>query len=151
MPSIDEDIKIGPREAPKKPQAETVRNLTKDRTLLVAQLTAEAPIEPEIATDLKTIEDVFKRFMPETSAEFKGEDGQFQTEVVKFTSLGGFGPKGVMKQSEFLMNIQQEIDLVDDLIRQLRSNSALQKVLENPDTKEAFLNALGAMIDELPE
>ena len=39
----------------------------------------------------------------------------------------------------------------DYIIKQLKSNKALKTVLENPETKAAFLQALQSMVQEIDE
>lgn len=149
--TIDKDISIGAKEADKQPQSEAMRNLTKDRTLYVGQLTSEPSFEPEVITGLKTMQDVFDHFQPKATVEFKDKDGQAQEEDLEFKNLADFGPKGIAKSSDFLMNLDLEQDFLEDLIRQLKSNRTLQTTLENSETREAFLNALDALISEIPD
>lgn len=151
MPGIDDEIKVGAKDAPKEKPAAAIRNLKKDRTLIVTSLTSEAPIEPEVVSGLKTMDDVFKHFKPEASVEFEDKDGQQHEETIHFENLADFTPKGISKQSEFLLSLQLEQDFMGDLIKQLKSNKTLQKVLEDPETKEEFLKVLDALINKIPE
>lgn len=42
-----------------------------------------------------------------------------------------------------------DIEFADRMEKSLRSNKVLQRVLENPATREAFVNSLSAMLDDL--
>jgi hypothetical protein len=151
MRSLDEEIKIGAREAKQKMAAEAIRNLNKNRTLIAMQLTSEESLEPEVVSGLKTMEDVFKHFNPTASINFEDEEGAQQTEDVDFKNLADFTPNGISQKSDFLMKLELEQDFLGDLIRQLKSNKTLRKIMEDPETKEAFLNALDHWINEIPD
>jgi hypothetical protein len=151
MPSLDEEIKVGAREAKQKMAAEAIRNINKNRSLIALQLTAEESLDPEVVEGLKTMDEVFEKFNPNASIDFEDEEGSQQTEEVYFKSLADFTPKGISQQSDFLMNLELEQDFLDDLIRQLKSNKTLRKILEDAETKEAFLGALDAWIEEIPD
>jgi hypothetical protein len=151
MPSLDEEIKVGAREAKQKMAAEAIRNINKNRTLIALQLTADESLDPEVVEGLKTMDEVFNKFNPNASIDFEDEEGNQQTEEVYFKNLADFTPKGISQQSDFLMNLELEQDFLGDLIRQLKSNKTLRKILEDPQTKEAFLGALDGWINEIPD
>ena len=131
--------------------AEAIRNINKNRTLIAMQLTADESLEPEVAEGLTTMDEVFEKFNPNANIDFEDEEGNQQTEEVSFKNLADFTPKGISQQSDFLMNLELEQDFMGDLIRQLKSNKTLRKILEDPETKEAFLSALDVWIKEIPD
>ncbi len=53
------------------------------------------------------------------------------------------------QNSPFLHNLDTQKTFYEGLVTQLRSNKVLQRVLENPESKKAFINALEALNDEL--
>ena len=98
---------------------------------------------------LKTPEAVFAHFKPEVAVDFENAQGGSVPEKLHFASLGDFGKKGIISQSNFLQNLASETDDLQKLLRQLKSNKILKTALENPETKVAFLAAIQAMMDEL--
>lgn len=128
----------------------TVDFISINRTLLVQKLTDNTPIRPIIVRDLTSIEAVFAHFKPKVNIEFKDNQGNIHFETLRFTSIEDFGKKGIVKQSHFLQsqNYYSEDDL-QELLRQLRANIALRKMLKDVDAKEAFLAVIRIMMDEL--
>ena len=49
----------------------------------------------------------------------------------------------------FASSLNAEKQFADRMEKSLRSNKVLQRVLENPTTRDAFVNALSVMLDEL--
>ena len=65
--------------------------------------------------------------------------------------LADFDVKSLTNQSPFLKNLSIENDAYLKVIRQLKTNKSLSKVIENPETRAAFVNALRALAFELDE
>lgn len=57
--------------------------------------------------------------------------------------------KKMTEQSPFLSGLNAEKQFADRMEKSLRSNKVLQRVLENPETRKAFVNTLSIMLDEL--
>lgn len=129
--------------------SEAIANIPENRSLIVELLTAEDPIEPKAVTGLSSIEDVFAHFNPNIDIEFEDEQGQPVKENLKFSSVADFGVKSITSNSAFLSKLNMQKDFYETLSKQLRSNKVLQRVLENPETKEAFIAALGTLKSEL--
>lgn len=144
------DYEIGGNEV-KIDGSEAISQIPDNRTLLVEQLTAEEPSNPEAVEKLNTVEDVFAHFRPNIDVEFETEDGQPVKENMKFTNVGDFSVKNMTEQSAFLSDLNQQNSFYETLTKQLRSNKVLQRVLENAETKEAFINALMQLKDELED
>lgn len=123
--------------------------ISPNKTLYVQKLTYDDPIKPEIVEDLQKIEDVFAHFKPEVDVELNKEDGSTVKENFKFGGLGDFDVKSLTNQSPFLKNLNLENDAFLKIIKQLKSNKSLKNVVENPETKEAFVNSLKSLIAEL--
>ncbi|GGF26668.1 type VI secretion system contractile sheath small subunit [Hymenobacter cavernae] len=128
---------------------EAITDIPLNRTLLVQKLTADPPLRAQIVEGLRTPEAVFAHFKPEVEVEFEKEDGSVIPETLQFQSLGDFGKKGIINQSEFLQDLNTQADDLQKLLRQLKSNKILKTALENPETKAAFLATIQAMISEL--
>lgn len=141
---------IGGQEVPKD-ASEGIADIPMNRTLMLEKLTADDPVKPKIVEGLKTVDEVFANFKPQVEVEFQKEDGAFQSEKLNFANLGDFGAKGITNQSAFLKDMELKKNEFAKIIKQLKSNKALKTVLENPDTKASFLQALQAMVQEIDD
>ena len=140
---------IGGQERKLDNASEAISDIPLNRTLLVQKLTTNSPLRPEVVEGLKTPEAVFAHFKPEVAIEFENAQGATVPEKLRFASLGDFGKKGIINQSNFLQGLASETEDLQKLLRQLKSNKILKAALENPETKAAFLAAVQAMMDEL--
>lgn len=129
--------------------SEGIANLPDNRSLIVEHLTSDEPVSPEAATGLTSIESVFAHFQPNVDVEFENADGQPVKENLRFANVGDFSVKNMTQQSEFLSQLNQEKDFYTAVEKQLRTNKVLQRALEDPETKAAFIAALMAARAEL--
>lgn len=129
--------------------SESIADIPFNRTLLVEKLTNEDPINPELAQGLNTIEDVFDHFKPNIDVEFENEDGQDIVENFKFRTVADFLTKNMMQNSPYLKDLSGQKEFYNKTIKQLRSNKILQKVLQNEESKAAFIEALKGLMTEL--
>jgi hypothetical protein len=83
--------------------------------------------------------------------EFETEEGNSVNEVLRFQSLAGFGKQGIIRQSPFLQNMNDEVIDLQKMIKQFKSNKILRTVLENQEAKEHYLSALKALAKELED
>ncbi|OEK09825.1 hypothetical protein A8C32_09955 [Flavivirga aquatica] len=129
--------------------SESISDIPSNRTLLVQKLTNEPPVTPEAIHNLKTVEEVFEKFAPKVKLEFQDENGADVKEEMSFKNLGDFGAKSIKSNSDFLnkLNIEKEQNI--KISRQLSSNRALKKALENTDTKAAIIELLEASLKEI--
>ena len=123
--------------------------ISPNKTLFIQKLTYDDPIKPEIVEDLQKIEDVFEHFQPQVDVELNKEDGSSIKENFKFGGLGDFDVKNLTNQSPYLKNLNNENDAYLKILKQLKSNKSLKNVVENADTKEAFINSLKSLIEEI--
>lgn len=128
---------------------ESIADIPSNRTLIVQKLTDEAPVAPECVYGLETVDDVFKRFEPSVETEYTDAEGNEIKEIVKFSGLGDFDAKKIMENSDFLSKLDIEREQSIKIARQLTSNRALQKALENPDTKQAIMEVIESSIQEI--
>lgn len=70
-------------------------------------------------------------------------------ENFRFRNVGDFSVNKMTEHSPFLSGLNTEKQFADRMEKSLRSNKVLQRVLENPATRGAFVNALAAMLDDL--
>lgn len=129
--------------------SESIANIPENRSLIVEHLTSDDPVNPQAVPGLTTIEEVFAHFQPNIDVDFENEEGQPVKENFKFQTVADFGIKNMTQQSPFLGNLNMQKEFYEMLIKQLRSNKVLQRVLENPESKEAFIAALNSLKSEL--
>lgn len=129
--------------------SEAIAAIPENRTLVVEQLTSEEPVNPEVVSGLTSIDHVFDHYKPQVDLELENAEGQTVNETLHFNSVGGFSVKNMTAQSEFLSKLSTEKDFHENLKKQLRTNKVLQKALENPETKQAFLASLKEILAEL--
>lgn len=131
------------------PVGEGFVEISPNKTLFVQKLTNEAPIKPELVEGLQTVEEVFEHFKPNCDVDLDKEDGSTVKENFQFSGLGDFDTKNLINQSAYLKNLSLENDAYLKIIKQLKTNKSLKNVIENPETKTAFINALKALAFEL--
>jgi len=142
---------IGGEERKANNASEAISDIPLNRTLFVEKFTSDAAIQPDVIHDIKNIDDVFAYYKPETEIEFDREDGSSINEVLRFRNLAHFGKQGIVSQSPFLQNLNDEVSDLQKLIKQFKSNKILKTVLENQEAKENYLAALRALIQELDD
>ncbi|WP_116106525.1 type VI secretion system contractile sheath small subunit [Lewinella sp. IMCC34191] len=130
---------------------EAMADIPKNRTILTADLTDKPATRPEMTYELETIEDVFEHFQPNVKMEFSDAEGASINEELHFTNLGDFGDKALLRQSEFLGKISQQRANYSTFATRLQNNKVLQRVLSDPDKKEAYLTVLRSMLQELED
>ncbi|MDG1331758.1 MAG: type VI secretion system contractile sheath small subunit [Crocinitomicaceae bacterium] len=133
----------------KKDASEAISNIPSNRTLLIQKLTNETPVTPEAIYKLETVEQVFEKFAPKLEIEFQDENGSDVKETMNFKNLGDFNPKAMKENSAFLNKLNVEKEQNTKITRQLTSNRALKKALDNPETRTAIIETLEASLAEL--
>jgi len=128
--------------------SETMAEIAPNKTLFVQKLTANDPIKPQVV-NIQTVEEAFEVFKPNVDVEFNKQDGTTAKENLKFSNVGSFGVKNIINESSYLKNVNTEHESYLKIMKQLKSNKALKTVVESPETKEAFVNALRALATEL--
>ena len=126
-----------------------IAEIAKNRSMLVAKLTSDPAIKPEVVTGLTNPEDVFEHFKPNVEVGFEDEEGAEKKEQLKFKNLGDFGKKGIVNQSDFLKTLDAQQENNQKFIKQLKSNKILKAMLANPEAKAAYIETLKSLIEEL--
>ena len=147
---IDDYIGIGGN-AVEQEANEGIADIPGNRTLMVNQMTAEEPGVPEIVDHLYTIEDVFKYFDPNIDVNFLDKEGQDVTENFQFSNVWDFSVKSMTQRSPFLNNLSIRKEFYEKVVKQLRSNKVLQRVIANNDTKAAMLIILKELKKQVEE
>ncbi len=130
--------------------SEAMAEIASNKTLFIQKLTSEDPIRPQ-AVNLQSTDQVFEHFSPNIDVEFEKQDGSSVTENLRFSNVGSFSVKNIVNDSQYLKNVNLEHESYLKVLKQLKTNKALKTVIDNPDTKEAFVNALRALAAELEE
>ena len=128
---------------------EALNEIPQNRTLIAGKLTPNAPVKPEVVEGLNTIEDIFEHFEPELKIPFEDKDGGTVNETMKFKDLGDFGKKGIINNSVFLKELEIESDQYKKIIKQLKTNKILKSALQDPEAKEALVQTIDALINEI--
>lgn len=145
---MDSNYGIGGNEV-KTDASEAFADIPQNRTLMMEKLTQDAPVKPQIVHGLQTIEQVFDQFKPEVEVEFSDANGMARKESLRFANLGDFGVKGITEQSAFLKDVTTQQDQYQKIIKQLKTNKILKSALENSDAKQALLDSIHSLIQEL--
>lgn len=143
------EVEIGGQLVPQQ-SFEAIANISSNKTLLVQKLTTK-PTKLEPVKGLKTLDEVFNYFKPAIEVEFENENGALRKEELKFTSLLDFKKEGIINQSEFLQKLQAKQDAHNSIIKKLKTNKILKTALQNPESKQGFLQALQALINEIDQ
>jgi len=142
------DYQVGGN-AVKMDASEGMADISMNRSLFVQKLTADDPIRPEAVYDLKTVEEVFDHYKPKVEVDFETQDGTSKSEELHFNSVADFKASNMVSQSPLLQGLNNEKDEYQKLMKQLKTNKLVRNVIENPETKAAFMNALQTLINEL--
>lgn len=128
---------------------ESIAEIPSNRTLFVQKLTDEAPVNPEAVYGLETVEDIFERFNPTVQLEHQDQEGTPVVETMSFHNLGDFGAKNLKENSPFLSQLDVEKEQYVKIARQLSSNRALLKAVENAETRSAMIELLEKAVEEI--
>lgn len=143
------EVEIGGQLVPQQ-SFEAIAQIASNRTMLVQQLTSR-PGKPEPVYGLKNIDEVFSYFQPNTKVEFENADGISINEELKFNSLSDFKKEGLVAQSNFLKELNEQQDTYQGIIKQLKRNKILKTALQNSEARAAFLQSLQILIQELEQ
>lgn len=128
---------------------EAISHIQENRSLIVSKLTEEEPYTPEVVRGLKTVEDVFKHFKPSVNVQHETEDGTLIDEEFRFNTIGDFTPKSLTQNSEYLKKLSIEQEQYNKILRQLKNNKILRKILQDETTRNALVDVLKDVADEL--
>ncbi|WP_413511005.1 hypothetical protein [Myroides odoratus] len=130
---------------------EAIQEIQGNKSLLVAKLTTEEVMAPEIVTGLKTVDDVFKYYAPTVEVEHETLEGQTIKEAFRFANVGDFTPKKIVENSSFLKGLKVDEEQFNKVVKQLRINKVLRKLLEDEQAKQAFIDTIQRIAKELEE
>lgn len=128
---------------------EAIQEIQENKTLIISKLTENEPIHPEMISGLKTVEEVFRHFKPAIAVDQETADGKTIKEDFKFATLADFTPKNITNQSPFLKNLHLQQEQYNKIVRQLKANKVLKSMLDDEQSRKAFVAALKAVAQEL--
>ncbi len=128
---------------------EAIQEIQGNKSLLVAKLTTEDTVSPEIVTGLKTVEEVFNYYAPTMEVEHETPEGLTVKEEFRFKNLGDFTPKKMVENSPFLKGLKVDEEQYNKIVKQLRVNKVLRKMLEDDAAKSEFAETLRIIAKEL--
>lgn len=129
--------------------SEAINEISGNKTLIAQKLTDDEPLMPEAVKGLTTVEEVFAYFKPNIDVSYETEDGRDVQENLLFSNLGDFTAKKITERSPFLMDLNAQREQYAKITKQLKSNKVLRSMLENPETRQAFIDALQSLAAEL--
>ena len=130
---------------------EAIKDLTENRTMIVQKLTQSPPSKPVVVENLKNIGDVFDEYKPSAEVTFKDKEGGSINEELNFRSLADFSLDGITEQSNFLKDLKTQSEVYQLIIRELKNNNKLKKVLADGGGKTALVKAMYAILKEIEE
>ncbi len=128
---------------------EAIQNIQENKSMIVSQLTTDESYVPEVVTGLKTMEDVFRHFQPSVNVQHEAEDGNVVEEEFRFQTLSDFTPKSLTQKSAYLQQLSMEQEQYNKIVRQLKTNKILRNMLENEQSRAAFVEVLKNVAQEL--
>ena len=131
--------------------SEAMSQFDLNRTLLVQKLTGDDPVKPEMVSGLRTVDEVFEKFNPNIDCEFEGADGSTKEENISFTNVGDFSANSITNNSDFLNNLKVQNEQYLKILKKVKSHKILQTVMKDEVAKEAFVNSLKGMLQEIEE
>ena len=139
-------------DAPDEETGGKVNAISQNKTLYIGQFT-DSVYEPELFQEAETIDDVFKKFKPQTSVEFQTEDGGVLEETISFNNMKDFevnnGSGQLVQNSSFLLQTKSNIDANAKMRKNIEQNKRLRDIIGNTESKEELRNVLQSLLDEL--
>ncbi|MFN8406948.1 MAG: hypothetical protein U0X71_05650 [Sphingobacteriaceae bacterium] len=129
--------------------SEGINSIANNRTLIAQKLTDKAPTKPEVVEGLTTVEAVFEHFKPSVNVEMETEEGMEVKETIGFTNVGDFNPKSLIERSAYLNEVNDRKSAYVQILKQIKTNKVLQKIINSPENKAALLSALEELVAEL--
>lgn len=144
--SIQDPVGVSMKE--EKPN-EAISDIANNKTMIIAKLTDELPLSPDINTEVSTMKELFDQYKPSVNVSFKDKNDAPVEEKLTMENLGDFGKNGIVKKSKFLQQLDQEKKDYQSMLNIIKSNKILEKVLANPESKDAYIAVLKDLINEI--
>jgi len=131
-----------------------IQYLNPNRTAMLLALQEDCPAEPEEMViegkDTYSIKNMFKKVQPaiEVSLKTGDETDPIQDAKIGFNSIKSFEPDDIMEAVPLLRGLKDKQDLIHRL-EQLMQEAAFQKILKDPEKKQALVGFLRAVISDI--
>lgn len=131
-----------------------VSDLKSNKALYIDMFSTDLDGKEGLCTPQK-IQDVFNYFEPSVNVTFNDAEGADVEETLHFHQLKDFEANGgngnLVKNSEFLHSIKQDIDINSKILDQLRRNAKLKSILKEAGSRQELITMLQGMIEELKQ
>lgn len=133
-----------------------IQYLNPNRTAMLLALEADCPTEPDEmliqGKDTYSIKNMFKKVKPSIDVSLKTGDeaNPIQDTKIDFNSIKNFEPEDIMEAVPLLRDLKDKQDLIHRL-EQLMQEAAFQKILKDPEKKQALVGFLRSVISDIEE
>jgi len=131
-----------------------IQYLHPNRTAMLLALEDSCPTEPDqmviTGKDTHSIGNMFKKVKPSIEVSLKtGDETNPREDVtIDFTSIKNFEPEDIMGAVPLLRDLKDKQDLIHRL-EQLMQEAAFQKILNDPEKKQALVGFLRSVIADI--
>jgi len=141
---------LGAQERVKKDASIPVELLPSNKILYCARLNKDE--EPDLTpTKCANLKEVFEKFQPSFDVELETAEGEPMLADFEIRAMKDFTSKELIEKNEHLQKTYYSKEMMADLDKQLKKNTALLKTVQDKDKKDALLKVLQYYIDLLSE
>jgi len=121
---------------------EKVVEIPFNRVLFTGKFTDVNPTKPELAQEVRSLSQLFEYYKPIVKVPFRNAAGKTFAESFRFHSIDDFAIRAMEGQSNYISALERKRTQQQKIVRQLRSNTQLQQVLNDPEQREALREKL---------
>jgi len=141
---------LGAQERVKKDASIPVELLPSNKILYCTRLNKDE--EPDLTpTKCANLKEVFEKFQPSFDVELETAEGEPMLADFEIRAMKDFTSKELIEKNEHLQKTYYSKEMMADLDKQLKKNTALLKTVQDKDKKDALLKVLQYYIDLLSE
>jgi len=141
---------LGASERVKRDDSMPVELLPSNKLLYCAKLNNDESADPA-PVRCNNLKEVFEKFRPGFSVELDTVEGEQVNADFEIKAMKDFTSKELIEKNEHLQKTYYSKEMMSDLDKQLKKNTALKKILSDPEKKAALLAAARYYIDLLGE
>jgi predicted component of type VI protein secretion system len=141
---------LGATERVKKDDSIPVELLPSNKILYAARLNSDE--DPDVTpTKCTNLKEVFEKFRPSFDVELETDQGEPVNADFEIHAMKDFSPKELIEKNDYLQKTYYAKEMMADLEKQLKKNKPLQKILQDPEKKDALLKVMQYYVDLLSE
>lgn len=141
---------LGATERVKKDDSIPVELLPSNKILYAARLNSDE--DPDVTpTKCTNLKEVFEKFRPSFDVELETDQGEPVNADFEIHAMKDFSPKELIEKNDYLQKTYYSKEMMADLEKQLKKNKPLQKLLQDPEKKDALLKVMQYYVDLLSE